>query len=92
LTAFVQEGEQGEGKPTKPRVPSVEPGFIFAHSVYTDIVPSHFTRCGLGESYEMEFPQDVNTMPPRKRLSFFGGLLITGHLHPILKDQKFGIT
>jgi len=60
LTAFVEKGEQGEGKPTRPGVPTVELGFIFANSVYTDIVPSnHFTRCASGESYEKEFPEDA---------------------------------
>jgi len=41
----------------------VEPGFIFAHSVYTDIVPSnHFTRCAPGASYEMGNPKGADTM------------------------------
>jgi len=66
LTAFVQKGKQGEGKPTKPGVPFVEPGFAFVHSVYTDIVPSnHFTSCAPGESYEMELPKGANMKPPR---------------------------
>ena len=63
MTAFVEKGEQGEGKPTRPGVPTVEPGFIFANSVYTDIVPSnHFTRYASGKTYEMELPKDADTM------------------------------
>jgi hypothetical protein len=74
LTAFVEKGEQGEGKPTRPGVPTVEPDFIFAHSVYTDIVPSnHFTSCAPGESHEMEFPKDAHTKPPRGEECPFGG-------------------
>ena len=58
-------GEQGEGKPPKTGVPFVESGFIFAHSVYTDIVPSnHFTSCAPGASYEMGNPKGANTKPP----------------------------
>jgi len=43
----------------------VEPGFIFAYSVYTDIVPSnHCTGYANAETYEMEFPEMADMMPP----------------------------
>ena len=35
--------------------------------------------CGAG--YEMGFPKGADMKPPRKRLSFFGGLFTTGHLN-----------